>query len=75
MALCLAPSYLRDGLGLGARLRGCMATTLLRRFFEGGFSEDFAGGSQRVLLGVSRWSPFLKSIRVFSVVGLAANSD
>ena len=26
-------------------------------------------------LGVSRWGPFLKSIRVFSVVGLAVNSD
>ena len=27
------------------------------------------------ILGVSRWSPFLKSIWVFSVVGLAVNSD
>ena len=27
------------------------------------------------LLGVSRWSPFMKSIRVFSVVGLAVHSD
>ena len=28
-----------------------------------------------VYLGVARWSPFLKSIRVFSAVGLAVNSD
>ena len=31
--------------------------------------------AKTVTLGVSRWSPFLKSIRVFSVVGLAVNSD
>ena len=38
------------------------------------FLTDGKVGRNNTKLGVSRWSPFLKSIRVFSVVGLAVNA-
>ena len=38
-------------------------------------TPPFESAIKSRILGVSRWSPFLKSIRVFSVVGLAVNSD
>ena len=60
--------------------------TCLQGWYQARFFEpiwDTLGAVGRVekwpwsvlLLGVSRWSPFVKSIRVFSVVGLAVNSD
>ena len=52
---------------LPATRQSCLQTYEQRRFW--------ANKAETEMLGVSRWSPFLKSIRVFSVVGLAVNSD
>ena len=55
-------------------VNSCVAKTFLRLKNRKQMNSAIVWG-QMILLGVSRWSPFLKSIRVFSVVGLAVNSD
>ena len=45
------------------------------RFVPADSSRPLLATLQKQEFGVSRWSPFLKSIRAFSVVGLTMNSD